>query len=185
MHMTVRGGKSLMRLGYDQGSGGYQSMPTNEDPGRTNVMPPDQEPQPEEDPQPAAELRQGWEQEYAQLFALIEDIPGAVELLDRLVQTSPQEHAAMNGQSAPPGRPSVPTQDTPPAFRGLSRTGARDATYRPMSMATDRRPGRLLRWETDQAEIRYRLALDASAKKRHESEAFLRRWPELKRIRRL
>jgi hypothetical protein len=185
MHMTVRGGKSLMRLGYDQGSGGYQSMPTNEDPGRTNVMPPDQEPQPEEDPQRAAELRQGWEQEYAQLFALIEDIPGAVELLDRLVQTSPQEHAAMNGQSAPPGRPSVPTQDTPPAFRGLSRTGARDATYRPMSMATDRRPGRLLRWETDQAEIRYRLALDASAKKRHESEAFLRRWPELKRIRRL
>jgi hypothetical protein len=84
MHMTVRQGKSVLRLGYDQGSGGYQSMPRNEDPGRTNIT----RDQPEETggTQRASELQQGWAAEYAELFSIIQDNPRAVELLDRLAR---------------------------------------------------------------------------------------------------
>ena len=130
MH-TVRGGKSYAAWLRPRPGGGYQGLPVNEDPQRTN-------PEPEQDPQRAAELQQGWEQEYAELYSIIQDNPRAVELLDRLVQSDPGNHAAMSGSSAPPGRPSVPTQDEPPPFRGVPRTGARDAPYR--AMATDQRP---------------------------------------------
>ncbi len=182
MHTTVRGGKSLMRLGYDQGGGGYQSMPRNEDPGRTNIT----RDQPEEtgDPQRAAALQNGWEQEYAQLFALIEGIPGAVELLDRLVQTSPQEHAAMNGQSAPPGRPSVPTQDTPPPFQGRPRTGARDQ-FKPMNdpVAVDWRP--LIKGPHSTQAIRGFVAQSEMKRRQRETEAVEKRFPDaLSRLKR-
>jgi hypothetical protein len=175
MHMTVRNGKSCLRLGYDaQPGGGFQGMETNTDPQKTNLSGGGGE--------RSSQLQQGWISEYAQLFEMIQDIPGAVELLDRLIQTDPTLHDAMHGETGPPGRPSADA-GRPPDFPGAPRTGARDATYR--AMATDRRPRRLLRWETDEAEIRRRMMAQDSARKQHETEAFFRRWPELKRIRSL
>jgi hypothetical protein len=176
MHMTVRRGKPV-RLGYDDQGGGFQGMPRNEDAGRTNVM----RDQAEETggTQRAAELQSGWAAEYAELYSLIQDNPRAVELLDRLVQTDPATHEALSGPGAAVARPVA--EDTPPPFRGRPTTGARDATYR--AMATDRRPGRLLTWERDEAAIRAIASQGAAAQRRRETEGFARRWPEIKRLR--
>jgi hypothetical protein len=138
MHMTVRGGKSTHRWAFDQGSGGYQSMPTNEDPGRTNAMPPDQDPQPqpEQDPQRAAELAQGT---MDLLQKLRDSLEGEqLDWLDSLLSDllPPGTYDALSGVTGPVGRPTVPTMDTPPSFPGVPRTGARDG-YR----TTQRPPG--------------------------------------------
>ena len=50
----------------------------------------------------------------------------------------PSAHAAMSGLERATWAAVGATQDTPPAFRGVPRTGARDAPYR--AMATDQRP---------------------------------------------
>ena len=123
MHMTVRNGKSLVRLGYDQGSGGYQSLPTNEDPGRTNAMPPDQDPQPQPDPQRAAELGQGTMDALQRLRESLEgeQLIGWTALRAIL---PPGTYDALSGVTGPVGRPTAPTMDTPPGFpacRGLGR----------------------------------------------------------------
>ncbi len=141
MHTTVRNGKSTRRWAFDQGSGGYQGMEVNADPGGTNAMPPGQEPQPGQGQQRAAELDQGAMDIVQRLQEKLQDDPEGLDLVDSLasILMGPSAHAAMSGSSAPPGRPSAaPAQDTPPAFRGVPRTGARDAPYR--AMATDQRP---------------------------------------------
>jgi hypothetical protein len=87
-----------------------------------------------------------------------------VELLERLVQSDPSTHAAMSGETGVTARPVA--EDAPPSFRGKARTGARDATYAPMKTAPamDRRPGRLLTWWQDEAEIRQRVAQSTIAR---------------------
>jgi hypothetical protein len=170
MHMTVRGGKSLMRLGYDQGGGGYQGMEVNADPRRTNVTGGGGE--------QAAQQQSGWEQEYAQLFALIEDIPGALELLDRLLMSDPSMHNAMTGQTGGTGRPSAPEAED----RGKAR--ARDAEFAPMSraMAVDWRP--LIKGPHSTQAIRGFVAQSEMKRRMREEEEFYKRFPTASRLRR-
>ena len=119
MH-TVRGGKSTRRWAFDQGGG--------------------QEPQAEQDPQRAAELQQGT---MDALQKLRESLEGEqLDLLDSILSAilPPGTYDALSGVTGPVGRPTPPTVDNgaPPAFRGVLRTGGRDAPYR--AMATDQRP---------------------------------------------
>jgi hypothetical protein len=199
MHTTVRGGKSTHRWAFDQGGGGYQGMEVNADPQLTNGAGGGGQ------GSPGASGGGGWEDEFRELCQLIqtamspEDATQAEGLLHRLFLNGESANA-MGGEAMPVGRPTPVTQDTPPGFPGVPRTGARDGyrtTQRPPAsqdayayqtmrpQAADGRPRRLLTWERDRPEIMHRLQAQDSARKRHESEAFLRRWPELKRIRHL
>jgi hypothetical protein len=134
MHRTVRGGKSTWA--FDQGSGGYQGLPTNEDPEGTNLNGGGQDPG-----AAAAGGGGGWEDEFRELCQLIqtgmspEDATRAEGLVHRLM-LSGESANAMGGEAMPVGRPTPVTQDAPPGFRGVPRTGARDG-YR----TTQRPPG--------------------------------------------
>jgi hypothetical protein len=176
MHMTVRNGKSCLRLGYDaQPGGGFQGMETNTDPQKTNLSSGGGE--------RSSQLQQGWISEYAQLYELIKDIEGAVALLDRLVQTDPATHEAMSGEGGSVARPVA--EDTPPPFQGRPRTGARDAPYTPMSgaMDVDWRPQ--IRGPHSTQAIRGFVAQSEMKRRQREDEGFARRFPGASRLKRV
>jgi hypothetical protein len=122
MHRTVRNGKSMRRWAFDQGAGGYQGLPTNEDPEGTNLNGGGQ------DPGAAAGGGGGWEDEFRELCQLIqtamspEDATQAEGLLHRLL-LSGENANAMGGEAMPVGRPTPVTQAADGRPRGSGPGG--------------------------------------------------------------
>ncbi len=118
----------------------------------------------EEDGERRDDLRDGWEDEFKELCALLrehlpEDVYSEVEgTLHRLMSDNPEEAAAMGGEVMPVGRPS-----------------GRDADYRP---TTSNSPGTDRRQAAD-------AALQRAKQRKAESDAaaYYRRFPEARRAR--
>jgi hypothetical protein len=143
------------------------------------------------DSQRAAELREGTMADLQKLRASLEG--QQLDLLDSILSAimPPGTYEALSGETGPVGRPSVPTIDAtggPPPFDGRPRPGGgQDAHTWPKSakagLASDRQPGRLLRWETDRPEILAQLARGRMARSAKATAALEARFPGFKRAR--
>ena len=118
----------------------------------------------------------GWEREAVELHELLAELLTPDDLhevegrLHRLLLNGDEANAMGGPESGMPvGRPSG-RDAGPAAFRGMPRTGARDATYSPTVTSS---PG------TQAADAALRRAKRLKA----EADSYYARWPEAKRIR--